>query len=263
MFYSSRNTLYNELLRFREFLATQEDGLRFTREWLKRHAPPDEESSDPRYHKLLLQRVLTDSFLELLEWDEYHPMPETLAMDQRRIFALRDQAERAAVSTAVILLAFSNVSSYVVPMDAQRLKEKIKKHVDVLLEEFEDDSDLLRILPNVGLQVVKDVNDHLQEKEKPELPVEVAKNLEEQVREMEDPNHRIRDLVQRRIVEFCKSAISASRTAPLQVPPGLTLCQRELAQIGGNFVRLVNYNRWVDWKSYFFRRSIAARLLGE
>ena len=62
---------------------------------------------------------------------------------------------------------------------------------------------------------------------------------------MEDPNHRIRDLVQRRVIEFHKQALSASRSAPLQIPPGLTLCQRDLANIAGNFVRLVNYNRAV------------------
>ena len=38
---------------------------------------------------------------------------------------------------------------------------------------------------------------------------------------MEDPNHRIRDLVQRRIVDFNKQAISTARTAPLQIPPGI------------------------------------------
>ena len=36
----------------------------------------------------------------------------------------------------------------------------------------------------------------------------------------------------------------------IQVPPGLTLCQRELAQIAGNFVRLVNYNRAVFGEFY-------------
>jgi len=53
------------------------------------------------------------------------------------------------------------------------------------------------------------------------------------------------DLVQRRLVEFNKQAISGSRTAPLQIPPGLTVCQKELAQIAGGFVRLVSYNRAV------------------
>ena len=30
-----------------------------------------------------------------------------------------------------------------------------------------------------------------------------------------------------------------------QVPPGLTLCQKELGAIAGQFVRLVNYNKEV------------------
>ena len=48
--------------------------------------------------------------------------PETLVMDSKRIVALRDATERTAVSTAVILLTFSNVQGFIVPMDAQKLK---------------------------------------------------------------------------------------------------------------------------------------------
>jgi len=102
---------------------------------------------------LHVQRVMTEAFVDLLEWDEYYELPETLAMDAKRIFALRDQAERTSVSTALILLTFSNISSLVVPIDAQKLKETIKKHVDILLEDFLDDTELLKILPNIGLQV--------------------------------------------------------------------------------------------------------------
>ena len=40
------------------------------------------------------------------------------------------------------------------------------------------------------------------------------------------------------------------RSAPLQVPPGLTLCQKELAQVAGAFVRLVAYNRSVFGEFY-------------
>ena len=211
-----------EKIKFKEFLekTKDQDGLKFTKAWLKRHAPSeeDEAAGDPRYKKLQIQRVLNESFLELLEWDdEVNVFPETLVMDQKRILALRDQTERTAVSTGVILLAFSNISGFVVPMDAQKLKETIKKHIDILLEEFETDEDLLKILPNVALQVIKDVNAYLAEKEKSPLPESTVKNLQEQIAEMENPNHRIRDLVQRRIVEFNKLAISASRTVPLQV----------------------------------------------
>jgi hypothetical protein len=105
----------------------QEDGLKLTRAWLKRHAPSDEEvsGSDARYHKLQVQRVMNDAYLEMLEWDdEYHVFPETLVMDTKRILALRDATERTAVGTAVILLTFSNVQGFIVPMDAQKLKGK-------------------------------------------------------------------------------------------------------------------------------------------
>merc|ERR1712018_68493 len=137
--------------------------------------------------------------------------------------------ERTAVSTAVILVAFSNISGFIIPMDAQKLKETIESHVDILLQDFYD---------------------YLKEKGKALLPDSTAKNLQDQIGELEDPNHRIRDLVQRRIVDFNKQAIAGSRSAPLQIPPGLTLCQKELAQIAGGFVRLVSYNRAVFGEFY-------------
>jgi len=242
-----------EKTKFKEFLATQNDGLAMTKAWLIRHAPTDEElknDQEAKFHRLLINRVLTEGFVELLEWDEYHGWPETLAMDAHRFLALRDQLERAAMSTAVILLTFSNISGYVIPAHAQGLKITIKKHIDVLLEDFNDDTDLLKILPNVGLQVIQDINAYLTTMKKDELPESTTNTLKDQIAEMEDPNHRIRDLVQRRIVDFNKQAISAARTAPLQIPPGLTLCQKELAQIAGAFVRLVTYNRSVFTEIY-------------
>jgi len=233
-----------EKTKFKEFLNTQEDGMQMTRSWLQRHEPKPEEIEE-RFQKLLINRILTESFVELLEWDDYFGWPETLAMDAHRFLALRDQVERTAVGTGVILLAFSNISGYVIPAHAQGLKITIKKHIDILLEEFNDDTDLLKLLPNVALQVVKDIKDYLKSTGKEELPEATQTTLKDQICEMEDPNHRIRDLVQRRIVEFNKQAISTARTAPLQIPPGLTLCQKELAGIAGSFVRLVTYNRSV------------------
>ena len=68
-----------------------------------------DEEVEPRMQKLLISRVLTEAFVELLEWDDYFGWPETLAMDAHRFMSLRDQLERAAMSTGVILLAFSNI----------------------------------------------------------------------------------------------------------------------------------------------------------
>merc|ERR1712012_944375 len=232
-----------EKLKFREFLDTregEENGLVSTREWLTRHNPTEEELNDPKYKKLLGQRVLNDSFAELLEWDEYYTLPETLVMDQRRIFALRDKVERVSVST---------LNSLIIPMDSQRVKETIKRHIDILLEDFVEDIDLIHILPNVAVQVVKDVNDYLEEKNKDPLSASMVEELTKQINSLEDPSQRIRELLQKRIVEFCKQVI-AGTMKNMQVPPGLTICKSELGDIAGGFLRLVNYNKSVFGEFY-------------
>lgn len=239
-----------EKLKFKEFLETQEDGLMATRQWLVRHSPTQQEIDDPKYKKLLAARILNESYVEILEWDEYYPLPETLAMDTKRILALRDRVERAAVSTAVILITFSNINNIIIPMDSQAVKEKMKKHIDILLQDFYEDSDLLKILPSVAAQVLKEINDYLQSKNKPSLSEELAKSLTEQIESIEDPNQRIRDLIQKRIVDFCKQLISSTNKTVPQVPPGLTICKNDLGAIAGQFLKLVNYNKEVFGEFY-------------
>lgn len=238
-----------EKLKFKEFLESQDDGLVSTREWLMRHSPSQEEREDPKYRKLLGQRILNESFTEILQWDEYYSLPETLAMDQKRIFLLRDKVERVSVSTAVILISFSSLNNLIVPMDSQRVKETVKKHVDILLMDFFEDSDLLNILPSIALQVVKDVNDYLEEKKKDPLSKNIVEDLTNQIAALEDPNQRIRDLLQKRIVDFCKQVVSGAMKN-IQVPPGLTICKNDLGDIAGQYVRLVNYNKSVFGEFY-------------
>ena len=141
--------------------------------------------------RLLINRILTEAFVELLEWDDYFGWPETLAMDSHRFTTLRDQLERGAMSTAVILLAFSNISGYVIPAHAQALKITIKKHIDILLQDFNDDTDLLKILPNVALQVIQDINDYLKANKKDQLPDSTKATLKDQIGEMEDVTTRM------------------------------------------------------------------------
>jgi len=153
------------------------------------------------------------------------------------------------VSTATILVSFSHLNSLIVPMDSQGVKETIKKHTDVLLQDFNEDSDLLTILPSVAAQVVQDVNTYLEGKGRARLGEQVVEEVTSQIVSLEDPNQRIRDLLQKRIVEFCKQVI-AGTMKNMQVPPGLTICKSELGDIAGTFVRLVNYNKSVFGEHY-------------
>jgi len=129
------------------------------------------------------------------------------------------------------------------------VKETIKRHIDILLEDFVEDIDLIHILPNVAVQVVKDVNDYLEEKNKDPLSASMVEELTKQINSLEDPSQRIRELLQKRIVEFCKQVISGTMKN-MQVPPGLTICKSELGDIAGGFLRLVNYNKSVFGEFY-------------
>merc|ERR1719481_1710051 len=170
-------------------------------------------------------------------------------MGNLSIINFLDSVERASVSAAVILLSFSQLNSVIVPMDSQRVKETIKKHTDILLEDFYEDSDLLKILPGVALQVVKDVNDYLVEKNKAKLDQNMITSITQQIESLEDPNQKIRDLIQKRIVDVCKQIISGT-LKNVQVPPGLTVFKDELGAIAGQFIRLVNYNKNVFGEHY-------------
>merc|ERR1712045_531827 len=119
-------------------------------------------------------------------------------------------------------------------MDSQAVKEKLKKHIDILLQDYYEDNDLIKILPSVAVQVVKEVNDY----------------LTEQIESVEDPNQRIRDLIQKRIIDFCKQLISNTTKTIPQIPPGLTICKNDLGAIAGQFLKLVNYNRDVFGEFY-------------
>ena len=59
-------------------------------------------------------------------------------------------------------------------------------------------------------QVVQDVNTYLEGKGRARLGEQVVEEVTSQIVSLEDPNQRIRDLLQKRIVEFCKQVIAGT-----------------------------------------------------
>lgn len=60
-------------------------------------------------------------------------------------------------------------------------------------------SETMALMDNVAEQVVKEVEDHLKDNEKPPLPQSAKTTLKTQVLEIKNPEHRIRAL----ICEYC------------------------------------------------------------
>lgn len=56
-------------------------------------------------------------------------------------------------------------------------------------------SETMALMENIAEQVVKEVEDHLSENEKPPLPTSAKVALKSQVLEIKSPDHRIRALI--------------------------------------------------------------------
>ncbi|KAJ8946275.1 hypothetical protein NQ318_023125 [Aromia moschata] len=78
-----------ERKKFADFLAVQNDGLEHTRKWLLKHIKTNEPvPSNIEYEKFIknvLKRAFVESCVDLLDWDEDMPYPETFMLDEERV----------------------------------------------------------------------------------------------------------------------------------------------------------------------------------
>ncbi|XP_063237869.1 T-complex protein 11-like protein 1 [Bacillus rossius redtenbacheri] len=238
-----------EKAKFAEILKIQPDGLRLTREWVLKHLARLRESgvpqsSDDRETNIrnLVTRTMAEAYLELLEWDQDTPFPETVMMDAERFRSLGRQHARMVVLGAVLLTALSLAGQV---QGSAAFKEKLRGHVSVLLEEANTGRDIERLIPNIEMQVVKDVEDFIKETGSVELTPENKETLSRQIREIGSSSHKIRQLVCSRVREFLHQSITSPTAAPQQVPPGLSSLRPELTATAGQFLHLVSHNRAV------------------
>ncbi|XP_063608808.1 T-complex protein 11-like protein 1 [Penaeus indicus] len=238
-----------EKKKFAEFLKTQNDGLELTRDWLINHVREDDiEGADELSMRGIVGSVISRAYLELLSWSDEKLLPETVVMDGGRIFELRDRLSQVCILGSVLLVTMSSVGPMISQADAFKLK--LKRNLCIILDPALSDSETMALMENIAEQVVKEVEDHLSENEKPPLPASAKVALKSQVLEIKSPDHRIRALIMKRAMEFIGTLLSSTTARPVQMPPGLSTLQEELANICGTLLRLVTHNRNVFGEYY-------------
>ncbi|XP_076624505.1 T-complex protein 11-like protein 1 isoform X1 [Colletes latitarsis] len=239
-----------EKAKFAEFLKICANGLNYTEKWLLRHFDPTkvtDSSLDVDNIRLITYSLLTEAYLDLLEWD-FIPETETLLLDQDRLLELRDKTSRLSIIGAVILLVNNTVGAPI--HGVSRFKKNIKQHLTVLLDSVHSNKDLETVMPNIVLQVKADVRTTLEEIDSAPLSPELEILLEGQILELTKPEHKIRHLINFRIRQFVQKLMLCKSLAPLQVPPGLSSLQEELTAIAAQFLILISHNRRVFGEHY-------------
>ncbi|KAK8727247.1 hypothetical protein OTU49_009780 [Cherax quadricarinatus] len=238
-----------EKRKFAEFLKTQNDGLELTRAWLLSHIRPEDLAvTDEMAMRGVVNSVITRSYLALLSWPDEKILPETVVLDGSRILELRDRLSQVCILGSVILVTLSSVGPMITQPDAFKLK--LKRNLCIILDPALSDKETMALMDNIVEQVVKEVDDHLIEHEKPPLPASAKTALKSQVLEIKNPDHRIRSLILKRSMEFLGILMSSTTARPVQIPPGLSSLQEELAHICGTLLRLVTHNRNVFGEYY-------------
>ncbi|XP_060816832.1 T-complex protein 11-like protein 1 isoform X2 [Bombus pascuorum] len=239
-----------EKAKFAEFLKVNTNGLQFTEKWLLRHFDPTNvmsSSSDINAARQLTHCLLTEAYLDLLEWD-FSPDAETLMLDQSRLLELRDKTSRLSIIGSVILLVNNTVGAPI--HGVSNFKKNIKQHLNVLLDSVHSNKDLETVMPNIVLQVKTELKTTLQEINAASLSPEIETLLEGQILDLVNPEHKIRHLINLRIRQFLQKIILSQSTAPQQVPPGLSSLQEELTAIVAQFLILISHNRSVFGEYY-------------
>ncbi|XP_018333042.1 T-complex protein 11-like protein 1 [Agrilus planipennis] len=242
-----------ERKKFADYLAVQPDGLQHTRNWLLRHVSTIEAvpSNVDRnsYIKHLTKKTFSEACLDLLEWNAQNPYPETFMLDEERLSNIELQTNRLIIAGSILLIT----GSYVGP-DLQFImsfKETIKEHSLILLQTVTSEKDLKNTLPNIAIQIIKDVKQAQEKHGLPQITKEVEELLTNQIVDLTNPEHRIRQLVRQRIREFLLQIIQSSTAAPQKVPSGLTTLQKELTTVAGQFLKIISHNSSVFCNYYY------------
>lgn len=239
-----------EKAKFAEFLKINTDGLHYTKKWLLKHLNEEEianASSHDNPVRHITHRLLTEAYLDLLEWD-FNPDAETLMLDQGRLVELRDKTSRLSIIGSILLLTNNTVGASI--QGVAKFKISLKEDLTVLLDSVHSNKDLEKVMPNIVLQVIKDLKATLEEIGAGNLSTDLETSLEGQITDLIKPDHKIRSLVNLRIRQFLQRIIQSQSAIPQQVPIGLSSLQEELTAIAAQFLILVSHNRSVFGEYY-------------
>lgn len=199
--------------------------------------------------KGIVNKVLSASYIELLIWDDSKQelYPETLLMDQNRFDSLKEKVTLFTFLGSIFLIIFANIGSSIQQLDD--FKQQLKTHLILILED-KDVEDISIKLDSCSLQVVKEVESCLKEHGLPPATETKMEAMKLQIKSLNEKDNRIRQIVQRRVLEFVEGVSLSNSASPIQIPTGLSILQQELASLTGSFMRLIAHNKAVFGEYY-------------
>ncbi|XP_064074533.1 T-complex protein 11-like protein 1 isoform X1 [Vanessa tameamea] len=236
-----------ERAKFDEMLKLAEDGLQYTKEWLLRHTDKSGLSlpvTDPNIIRNVTAQTLAKAYLELLEWDESQNYPETVTLDKPRFTELGIQVYRLICVASLLLVSPSCGGD-----SQEQHKQSLKEKLFIILDTTSNDIELKAVLPSIAEEVILVTEQLLENLGQDPLTSDMKELIRTQILSLRDPEHRVRQIVHQRVMEFLK-VILVCAGGSRQIPVGLSAFTKELTSVSGTLLRCVMHNKAVFTQHY-------------
>ncbi|XP_059061041.1 T-complex protein 11-like protein 1 isoform X1 [Achroia grisella] len=244
-----KESVQYERVKFDEMLKVSEDGLQHTREWLKRNIDKTGLTipvTDQNVIRNVTAQTLAKAYLELLEWDGTKGYPETISLDAPRFAELGTQVYRL-VCVASLMLASPSCATD--PNTAAQHKQTLKDKIVIIMDNASTDVELQAVLPSIAEEVVLVTDQLLENLNQEPLTSDTKELIRTQIISLKDPEHRVRQIVRQRVLEFLKMILVCAGGSR-QIPVGLSALSRELTSVSGTLLRYVMHNKAVFTSHY-------------
>ncbi|KAJ0172610.1 hypothetical protein K1T71_011749 [Dendrolimus kikuchii] len=231
-----------ERAKFEEILKVTEDGLQHTREWLKRNIDKTD-LSIPVTDQNIIRNA---AFPRLPRLGKRPQAPSTATLDAPRFAELGTQVYRLIIIASLLLASPSAADD---PNTAAKHKQTLKDNITIIIGNASNDIELKPILPSVAEEVIVVTERLLENLSQPPLNSDTKEMIRTQIISLGDPEHRVREIVRQRVLEFLK-VILVCAGGSRQIPIGLSALSKELTTISGTLLRYVMHNKAVFTKYY-------------
>lgn len=244
-----KESVQYERAKFDEMLKVSEDGLQHTQEWLKRHIDKSGLAipvTDQNIIRNVTAQTLAKAYLELLEWDGSKGYPETVSLDAPRFAELGTQVYRLVCAASLMLVSPSCAADQTTT--AQH-KHTLKEKIFIIMDNASNDVELQAVLPSIAEEVILVTDQLLENLSQEPLTSDTKELIRTQIISLKDPEHRVRQIVRQRVLEFLKMILVCAGGSR-QIPVGLSAFSRELTTVSGTLLRYVMHNKAVFTSHY-------------
>ncbi|CAF0978396.1 unnamed protein product [Brachionus calyciflorus] len=256
--YLQQQVVVYEQKKFKELLETQKsagiDGLEATKQWLSRAHKRIVENKTIGGYKYQTgatpSAITNEAFMEMFIWSMEHIFPETLAMDEVRFNEIYVKCRKFLVVCAIVNTVFTLVGESI--RGLEELRQKLKQNILVLLEDYLSVT-FEEMMKNIGEQVIKLTNDALVKHGKSQLNEDSSNCLKNLIVDLSTKNlheNSVYKLLFSRYVDFLQNILTKRTQGPVKLPQGMSLVEKDLLEITGQFLRLVTFNKTVFGNYY-------------